>query len=408
MALKFARVIQFIIGAMLLYAAGAKAWDGTDFVQVMEFNGVSKRWIPLFFSGLIIAEVLVGQLLIAFWRSRTPLAAACTLFVVFTAQLGYLATSDAAPSCGCFGRVLESASGRQEAIVGIARNLVILAGLASCFFLLHRANGSETGSEVFAQNSRTPALRQVGLRGFSLLELLIVIGIVSSLIAVAIPTLIQARKNAERVQCLSHLRTIGHAMATYATNNSGIVPRAFTVPDPHDPNFGRIVESFVHGAANPNRRLWEVRTLRCPSHPIPGIDTGFVVNALVSWDVPHELGSRYRVMSRLNRVQSPASVPYFLDAANIFRIEGPVGDPERFDGVFFIGFHSVSIVPQLPGQSMERVPVSRHGRGKVNALFFDFHAETMESADVTVQRLSDGDLTEDWARIPLPRHPRRD
>jgi prepilin-type N-terminal cleavage/methylation domain-containing protein/prepilin-type processing-associated H-X9-DG protein len=61
---------------------------------------------------------------------------------------------------------------------------------------------------------------------FTLVELLVVIGIISVLISILLPTLAGARKNAQKVQCLSNLRQIGMAFQTYAADNKGSYPVA--------------------------------------------------------------------------------------------------------------------------------------------------------------------------------------
>lgn len=62
--------------------------------------------------------------------------------------------------------------------------------------------------------------------GFTLVELLTVIGIVSLLVAVLLPALGRAREQANAVQCLAVLRNMWNAAQLHATEHQGYLPTA--------------------------------------------------------------------------------------------------------------------------------------------------------------------------------------
>jgi prepilin-type N-terminal cleavage/methylation domain-containing protein/prepilin-type processing-associated H-X9-DG protein len=121
-----------------------------------------------------------------------------------------------------------------------------------------------------------PAAPRCRRKAFTLVELLVVIGIIAVLVGILLPALSRARDQAKNVQCAARLRNVGEAVLMYANENRGKVPQTYA----------------------PCNWLWDIsfadrdaivkkggtrQTLYCPFFPEQDTD------ALWNFDVPNQL-----------------------------------------------------------------------------------------------------------------------
>ena len=82
-----------------------------------------------------------------------------------------------------------------------------------------------TGRHASPRSSPGPA-------GFTLVELLVVIGIIAMLVAILLPALNRARESARRTVCLANIRSLTQATLLYAGDNRNFLPEAASANTP--------------------------------------------------------------------------------------------------------------------------------------------------------------------------------
>jgi prepilin-type N-terminal cleavage/methylation domain-containing protein len=170
---------------------------------------------------------------------------------------------------------------------------------------------------------RSPIVPSVALirRGFTLVELLVVIGIIAVLIGILLPALSGARYNAALVACESQLHQIAIATIGYANDNKGMLPpmrgdngsRTWTGPtnnqytwltgpggtNDHDGvGTGRLLQTHYLGhdlpAGTGGAVDWtQAKILWCPSSVDPGNPAYYQYNFHLCWRDVGNTGTAY-------------------------------------------------------------------------------------------------------------------
>jgi prepilin-type N-terminal cleavage/methylation domain-containing protein/prepilin-type processing-associated H-X9-DG protein len=84
-----------------------------------------------------------------------------------------------------------------------------------------------TQEEQLASSSKVFARVHLFKRGFSLIELLVVVALLSLLIAMTMPVFQIAKSKTRSMRCLNNLRQIGGALHMYATENNNLYPQQY-------------------------------------------------------------------------------------------------------------------------------------------------------------------------------------
>jgi len=233
--------------------------------------------------------------------------------------------------------------------------------------------------------------------GFSLIELLVVIGIVGILIGILLPTLALARRQARTVKGLAHLSQIGRGIQAYAEDFEGMLPVGYLdMGNGHATNWTTLVHGYLTGWGMTDATLKPASFLdvfKDPNARLPGGRVHYTAHPILMPDLSpmRPIQSTYPV-SRLVRAdqvilvmdgtQDPSQ--QFNAHATAWQLDAlAIWSKWRFDAR---DTDNGDLIDPGPNQDM---PTSaghirwRQFDGSANFLYVDGHAATRSPQEIT-------------------------
>ena len=151
-------------------------------------------------------------------------------------------------------------------------------------------------------------------RGFTLVELLVIVAIIGLLFALLLPAVQAAREASRRAQCANNLHQIGIGLQAYVSD-FGVFPAGCggRIQSPHVAilpaleqgalynSYNWALPSFIDGAVNQSFRCTQVSTFLCPSDvPPQGRPTDY--DGMAATDYAANLGDAYSRRAKSNTV----------------------------------------------------------------------------------------------------------
>lgn len=225
-----------VLAGVLILAAAGKAWDIAAFSRVTS----TITFLPPAFRGMLpllvpLVELGTAYLLLVPATRQIGLVVSLLVLTVFTAYLGWRITDPYAPPCHCLGLISLARDAQSSNELALVRNgiLLLINVIAIGFGLKRTRPRSLHRAEQPVESPFGQFRSSQGAAGFTLTELLVVIGIISLLLAILLPALSAARVSARRLKCASQQREIAAAMLAGVAEN-GFFPLVGEVIVPAD------------------------------------------------------------------------------------------------------------------------------------------------------------------------------
>jgi prepilin-type N-terminal cleavage/methylation domain-containing protein/prepilin-type processing-associated H-X9-DG protein len=219
------------------------------------------------------------------------------------------------------------------------------------------------------------------IRAFTLVELLVVIGIIGVLVSILLPALSKARDTAATLKCLSNCRTIGTAMVMYSNEHKGYLPYPTTAFGEEQLWF-RAIDPYLGAKIDPSRATgtgMNAATRGFAAYKQDPIWETFPDNAhtATSQGTIKESSRTLKMNTHIRRATGQAKITDLKFSTEFVMI----GDSTAYDIIPAEGVGDLSHFSMQISESdnvNDAYPYMRHKKNTAcNIAFIDGHAETI-------------------------------